>query len=235
MYLNVIQLAESLGVAESVVETWVRNESLPCIHDRERLLFDRAQVVAWATTRGLAAKAGFLAPERSAATPGCDLERLLRSGGIWRDISAAGVIQILERVVGNLPGATPAVSQLLGQRLRSADGVTWAPVGGGLALPHLRSPVALGRETGTLALLFLSDPLLLKEPPPDNQPVNRLLFFIAPSPRAHLDILAQLSKALTRGKLRQLLADATTDEQIFAALTIANPNTSTTGSKEAKA
>lgn len=50
MYLNVIQLAESLGVAESVVETWVRNESLPCIHDRERLLFDRAQVVAWATT-----------------------------------------------------------------------------------------------------------------------------------------------------------------------------------------
>lgn len=29
MYLNVIQLAESLGVAESDVEGWIRDEGLP--------------------------------------------------------------------------------------------------------------------------------------------------------------------------------------------------------------
>jgi nitrogen PTS system EIIA component len=221
MYLNVIQLAESLGVEENVLEGWVRNEGLPCIRDRGRLLFDRAQVVAWAATRGLAAKAGFLAPERFASGTERKLELLLRTGGIWRDVAASDVLDLLERVVTSVPGATPAVRQLLIQRLRSPDGVTWAPVGHGLALPHLRSPVALGRDAGTVALVILRDFLPLKEQPPDNIPVTRLLFFIAPSPRAHLELLAQFSTALTRGGLRQLVLDAAPDEQIFSALTAA--------------
>ena len=90
MYLNVVQLAESFGVDERVVDGWIRNEGLPCVHDRGRLLFDRAQVVAWAADRGLAARAGFLAPERTALRPGRRLEPLLRTGGIWRDVPARG-------------------------------------------------------------------------------------------------------------------------------------------------
>ncbi|TAK99729.1 MAG: PTS sugar transporter subunit IIA [Verrucomicrobia bacterium] len=218
MYLNVIQLAESLGVEESVVEGWVLNDGLPCIHDRERMLFDRTQVVAWAAPRGLAAKAGFLAAQRFAIGPGCKLESLLRIGGIWRNVPATAALATLEKIVANLPGATPAIRQLLAQRLRSPDGVTWAPVGGGLALPHLRTPVALGRDAGTLALLLLRDELPLKEPPPDNAPVTRLFFFVAPSPRAHLELLAQLSKALTRGNLRQHVVDAAPDGEIFTTL-----------------
>lgn len=218
MYLNVIQLAESFGVEESVVEGWVRNEGLPSVADRGRLLFDRAQVVSWAAARGLAAKAGFLAEERAASRTASSLDALLRNGGIWREVRASNVHNVLEQVVARLPGATPAVRQLLGQRVRSSEGVTWAPVGGGFALPHLRVPVALGREAGTLALLMLSDALPLQTVPPDNLPVTHLWFFIAPSPRAHLEILAQLSTALTRGGLRQLVLDAVPDEQIFAAL-----------------
>ena len=218
MYLNVIQLAESFGVEENVVEGWVRDEALPVVEDRGRLLFDRAQVVAWAARRGLAAKAGFLAPVRATGGIGRSIESLLRTGGIWRDVKAGDVIAVLERVVQNLPGVTPAIRQLLGQRLRSAQGITAAPIGGGLALPHLRAPVALGPQSGTLALLLLSEPWSLSEPVPDSTPVTRLLFFIAPSPRAHLELLGQLSAALTKGTLRPLLLAAAPDAEIFAAL-----------------
>lgn len=223
MYLNVIQLAESFGVAESVVEGWIRDERLPCVRDRGRLLFDRAQVVAWAAERGLVAKAGFLAPERAPATPPGRLERWLRAGGIWRDVSAADVRSVVERVVSVLPGATPEVRRLLTARVRSPEGITWAPVGGGLALPHLRSHVALGRDAGVLALLFLRDPLpLTAEGSPDGLPVTKLFFFTAPSPRAHLEVLGQLSGALTRGALRPLVLSAAPDEEIIAALAAAD-------------
>src|ERR1035441_2725546 len=47
-----------------------------------RLLFDRAQVTEWAAERGLAARAGFLAPEKSALTPHLRVGPLLRTGGI---------------------------------------------------------------------------------------------------------------------------------------------------------
>ena len=218
MYLNIIQLAESFGVEERVVEGWVRQEGLPAIEDRDRLLFDRNQVVDWAAARGLAAKAGFLAAGSAAKSTGRRLEPLLRTGGIWRDVAAASVRGVMETIVGRLPGATPPIRQLLAQRLRQPDGISWAAVGDGLALPHLRTPVALGRDAGTFAILLLRDPLPLNEPVPDATPITRLLFFVAPSPRAHLELLSLLSSALLRGGLQKPVAAAASDEEIFDAL-----------------
>jgi PTS system nitrogen regulatory IIA component len=218
MYLNIIQLAESFGVEESVVESWVRKEGLPAIEDRNRLLFDRSQVVDWAAARGLAAKAGFLAAGRADNAGTRRLEPLLRAGGIWRDVPAATVRDVMGTIVNKLPGATPPVRQLLAQRLRLPEGISWAAVGGGLALPHLRTPVALGRDAGTFAILILRDALKLSEPAPDDVPITRLLFFVAPSPRAHLELLSQLSSALLRGGLQRPLVEGATDEEIFAAL-----------------
>jgi PTS system nitrogen regulatory IIA component len=221
MYLNVIQLAESFGVEERIVDGWVRNEGLPCIDDRGRRLFDRAQVVAWAAEQGLVARAGFLAPVRSSAAAG-RLGRLLRIGGIWRDVPAAGVLEVLERAVTALPATTPEVRRLLVQRLRAMNGVTWAPIGGGVALPHLRAHVALGRDAGVLALVMLRDALPLAEPPSDGVPVNRLWFFMAPSPRAHLELLAQLSAALAQGELRARVLEAAPDTEILSSLAAAD-------------
>lgn len=230
MYLNVIQLAESFGVAESVVEGWIHDEGLPCVRDGGRLLFDRAQVVAWAAERGLAARAGFLAPAPVVAPATGRLERWLRAGGIWRDVPAAEVRNVLGRVVGALPAASPAVRQLLAQRVQAADGITWAPVGGGLALPHLRTHVALGRDAGVVALLILRDPLALDgDGAPDGMPVTRLVFFVAPSARAHLDLLAQLSRALTRGPLAACVQTAATDAEIFSALAASEAGLGTKG------
>jgi len=222
MYLNLIQIAESFGVSEKVVEDWIRNEGLPHTPDRGRLLFDRAQVANWAAARGLAAKAGFLAPEGAAFAAVWQLTPLLRAGGIWREVAPAGVLDVFAQVVATLPGATPPIRQLLTQRLRAPGGVTFAPVGGGCALPHPSTRVSLGRASGTVALVLLRAPLPLTEPPADREPVTRLIFFIAPSPRAHLDLLGRLSRLLVRGALRELLVRAATDAEIFQAVAAAD-------------
>lgn len=222
MYLNLIQIAESFGVSESVVDGWIRNEGLPHTLDRGRRIFDRAQVAQWAVARGLAAQAGFLAPESSVFATGCRLEPLLRTGGIWRDVASSGVADVFDRIVAALPAATPPVRQMLAQRLRAKGGVTWAPIGGGLALPHPSARIALGRDSGTLALVLLRDALPLPGNGTDGVPVTRLLFFIAPSPRAHLDLLGRLSRVLARGPLRELLAKGARDEEIFAAVASAD-------------
>jgi nitrogen PTS system EIIA component len=222
MYLNLIQIAESFGVSEKVVEGWIRNEGLPCTPDRGRLLFDRAQVTDWAAGRGLAARAGFLAPEKSALTTHLRVGPLLRVGGIWRDVPAAEVPDAFERIVTGLPGATPPVRQLLGQRVRAKGGVTMAPVGGGFALPHPSARITLGRDSGTVALLLLRDALPPDPASPDDVPITRLCFFIAPSPRAHLDLLGRLSRSLARGLLRELVVNGATDEEILKAVDAAD-------------
>jgi PTS system nitrogen regulatory IIA component len=222
MYLNLIQIAESFGVSESVVEGWIRNEGLPCTPDRGRLLFDRAQVTEWAAERGLAARVGHLAAEESALTTHLRLAPLLRAGRIWRDVPAADVPNIFERIITALPGATPPVRQLLGQRVRAKGGVTMAPVGGGFALPHPSARITLGRDSGTVALLLLRDDLALPEPSADGVPVRKLFFFIAPSPRGHLDLLARLSRSLVQGPLRELVEKAAPDDEIFQSVEAAD-------------
>jgi PTS system nitrogen regulatory IIA component len=222
MYLNLIQIAESFGVSEGVIEEWIRLEGMPHTPDRGRILFDRAQVVQWAAARGLATRAGFLTPATSAFATGCEIESLLRTGGIWRDVSAATVLDALAKVIAALPGVTQPIRQLLSQRLRAAGGVTWAAIGGGFALPHPATRVALGRESGTVALLLLRDPLTQAGPAPDDVPVTRLFFFIAPSPRAHLDLLGRLTRALAQGPLRELVEQGASDADILAAAAAAD-------------
>ncbi|MDO8542421.1 MAG: PTS sugar transporter subunit IIA [Opitutaceae bacterium] len=218
MYLNLVQIAESFGVSEKVIADWIRSEGLPHISERSRLLFDRTQVANWAAARGLAAQVGFLANTNPAFATGWRLEPLLRAGGIRRNVAAADVPATLTRIVETLPGTTPAVRRLVIQRLLAPGGVTIAPVGGGFALPHPSARVALGRDSGTVALLMLREPLPMAEPPPDDTPVTRLLFFIAPSPRAHLDLLGRLSRVLARGPVRELIARNADDQEIFLAV-----------------
>lgn len=85
-------------------------------------------------------------------------------------------------------------------------------------MPHPSARVALGRDAGTIALIFLSEGMLLSEPPSDGIEVTRLFFFVAPSPRAHLDLLGRLSRLLSRGPVREVLTEGATDEEIFRAV-----------------
>ena len=222
MYLNLIQLADSFGVSEKVVEGWIRDEGLPHTPDRGVLLFDRAQVAQWATTRGLATQAGFLAAEKPSLAGVLQLCPLLRAGGIWREVPAAELPEVFARVAAALPGATPPVRQMLAQRFRAAGGVTMAPIGGGYALPHPSTRVTLGRDAGTMALILLRDPLPPQDLRVDEVPVTRLLFFIAPSPRAHLDMVGRISRLLSGPALREALDQGATDERIYQVIEAAD-------------
>jgi PTS system nitrogen regulatory IIA component len=125
---------------------------------------------------------------------------------------------VLERVIASLTVVSAPARALLSQRLRSAGGINWAPIGRGFALPHFSARVTVGRDAGVVALLLMRDALPLAEPPPDGVPVQRLFFFVPPSPRAHLEILGRLSRALATGSLRELVERGAPDDALFQAL-----------------
>lgn len=222
MYLNSVELAESFGVSEKVVNDWIRDEGLPHLRDRGRLMFDRARVTDWAAEHGLTARAGFLAPENGAFTTGFELAPMLRTGGIWRDISASAVTDVLERVIASLERIPLPVRGLLIKRLRATGGLNWAPIGNGFALPHFSTRVTLGRDAGVVSFVLLRDAMPLTEAHPDEAPVTRLFFFIPPSPRAHLDMLARLAGAVAKGPLRAVVERGGSDGEILDSIALAD-------------
>lgn len=214
MYINLIQIAESFGVSEQVVTEWVRREGMPHVHDRDRILFERSQVMDWAARRGLGGLGGFLSePTPSQANPR-ELAALLKRGGIWRDIAPQELESLFARIVRGLPGLPPAVMSLLVQRISAPGGITPAPVGAGFALPHPTMRVALGENCALTALIQLRSPWPGIQAP-DKIPVTRLLFFISPTPRLHVNMLGLLARCITSGLLTKALDQGADDETLL--------------------
>lgn len=217
MNLTLVQVAESFGVPESVVERWARRGGLPHARDGDHFVFDRAQVTEWAARQGLAARAGFLVADPLGGHGPPPLGPLVRAGGIWRDVAAADVPDALVRAAGNLSGVPASVGEMLRRQLASPSGVSAAPVGHGYALPHPATRISLGPSAGVVAVLLLRDPWPVG-PVVDDVPITRLLFFVAPTPRAHLDLLGTLCRAVAGGPLRVALDRAAADAEILAAV-----------------
>lgn len=211
MYLNLTQIAESLGVSEAVVTDWVRREGMPHVHDRGRILFEQAQVLEWAARRGLSAQSGFLS-ESAPDTP-LDLSQLLRRGGIWRGVQPTGLPQVWKDIVLRIPALPAPVRDLLCLRVASPNGVVLAPVGSGYALPHPGMRVALGDQSALAALVFLASPLP-ETKTPDNVPISRLIFFISPTPRLHVNMLGLLARRIA-SKAMDRLDPSMDDETIL--------------------
>lgn len=217
MYMNLIQIAESFGVSEHVVTEWVRKEGMPHVHDRDRILFERSQVMDWAASHGLGVQGGFLSEPAPSLATSRELVTLLRRGGIWRNVNTADLGHVLERIVRSLPGLSPAISNLLVQRLQAPGGITAAPVGDGFALPHPAMRVALGEACALVALIQLNTPWDAVHPP-DDKPVTRLLFFISPTPRLHVNMLGLLARGIASGMLSQALDNGADDETLLRIL-----------------
>ena len=217
MYLNLIQIAESFGVSEQLVLEWVRNEGMPHVHDRDRILFEQDQVMTWAARNGLAANTGFLAQPTPALASNLNLAALVRRGGIWRDVTPGDLPGVLERIVRGLPGVSPAVHDMLARRICSPEGLTMAPTGKGFALPHPARGVFLGEACALVSLILLSAPLEGTKGP-DAVPVTRLLFFISPTPRLHVDMLGLLARCVAHGDLGRALDAGEDDEALLRAV-----------------
>lgn len=216
MYLNVVQLAQSFGVSENTIEEWVRHEKLPHTHDQGRLIFDRQQVADWAAARGYTNQAGLLV-ESSASrvdVSRLDLAEWLGRGGVHRDVVGASLPDVLAAVTQTMTGLAPAFAAVLAQRARRADAVSMTGVGHGWALPHLATRLALPGAGGTAALLFLRAPIELDPPPTDRVPVERMLFFVAPTARLHLEVLARLGELLSDADARSALVASAADETL---------------------
>lgn len=198
MYLNLIQIAESFGVSEHIITEWVRKEGMPHVHDRGRILFERNPVIEWAAGRGLAAHAGFLATPEPALAGSLELSKLLRTGGIWRQVAPHNLPDTFEAILQRLPGIPGPVRDMLAKRLRQPSGVTLAPIGRGFALPHPAMRIALGETCALAALILLAAPCL-DATPPDGMPITRMIFFLSPTPRLHVDILGLLARTIGAG------------------------------------
>jgi PTS system nitrogen regulatory IIA component len=89
-------------------------------------------------------------------------------------------------------------------------------IGGGIALPHVRSPIVLHVPKATVTLCFLENPVDFRAL--DDEPVQVLFTLISPTLRAHLHLLSRLVFTLRDAGFRSLLAKQAGREELLKAV-----------------
>jgi PTS system nitrogen regulatory IIA component len=101
--------------------------------------------------------------------------------------------------------------------LRAREMLASTGLGGGIAVPHPRSPIVLDVQVPpTMLLCFLQKPIDFGAI--DGKPVWALFLLLSPTVPDHLRLLSQLSYALHDPKVRSLLKEHAPFEALIARL-----------------
>jgi PTS system nitrogen regulatory IIA component len=216
MKITTKDVARLLSVPEEIVFGWVRAGEIPVTRVHEQYRFNRAEILEWATARGISVSAD-LFPTHDAEESGAPrLSDALEIGGVHPDVGGADRDAVLRAVVDRLALPDDADREVLLDMLLAEDALGSTAVGEGIAIPHVRHPVVLGVRRPSVALLYLATPLDLRTP--DGRPVDTIFFMIAPTVRAHLQLLARLAGALHDPELKQAIARRAGRDEILAAV-----------------
>lgn len=203
MQLTVRQAASYLGVTEAVLRQWISTRDVPVHRAHEREFLNAVELWEWAVERGIPVSRSLLERARRAPDAFPALSVQLRQGGIYHDVPGASKPAVLREIVARMPLPPSVDRDFLCSVLEVREALGSTAIGDGIAIPHIRNPIALHVEAPFVTLCFLKHSVDFGAV--DGRPVHALFTVVSPTIPGHLFILAQLGFVLRDPALRRLV------------------------------
>lgn len=214
MKLSVQEAAKLLNTSERSIYRWIKQSAIPCQLVNDHYRFHRAELLEWATARGLGVSVeAFPASRRIVDTSTVGFATALRAGGIYYDVEATDRDSVLRAIVARCPLSSEADRDLLYDVLLSRESLGSTGVGDGIAIPHVRSPVVLPANQPTVSLCFLAQPVDFHAI--DARPVHTFFSLVTLTVNSHLYLLSRLAAALQDLRFRQAVISRAPAEEIL--------------------
>lgn len=227
MNLSVRETSTLLKVSEKTIYRWIQQGSIPVYKVHGSYRFNRAELIEWATSRRVGVSADAHAEPEGDVQPLPLLSEALEAGGIIYRLDGRGRDEVLRSLVDHLRLPEEVDRGYLQEVLIAREDLASTAFGGGVALPHPRSPGLLNLSHPTLTLAFLEHPVDFGAL--DGLPVQVLFVPLAPTLRGHLHLLRQVAFALHNGEIREALRQQGSRKEIFRALMQVNETFIRTG------
>jgi PTS system nitrogen regulatory IIA component len=214
MKLTVQEAAKLLNTTERSIYRWIKQSAIPCQSVNDNYRFHRAELLEWATARGLSVSVDAFPPSRRIvdnSAPG--FATALRAGGIYHDVEGSDRESALRAIVSRIPLASETDREFLFDVLLAREAMGSTGVGDGIAIPHVRSPVVLPANQPAVTLCFLARPVDFHAI--DDRPVHTFFSLVTLTIRSHLYLLSRLSAALQDPRFKQAVVDRASPEEIL--------------------
>ena len=215
MELNVQEAAELLRTSERMLYRWIKEGTIPCQRVNGHYRFHRAELLEWATARGLALSVDAF-PAARLVNDG-ELPRFsaaLEAGGVFTNVEGDDRASVLGAIVKRMPLVDQADRDLLFDVMMAREALGSTGVGDGIAIPHVRSPIVLHTIKPSITLCFLEHPIEFGAI--DGRPVHTLFSLVTHGIRSHLHLLSRLSAALHDPQFRRAVLERAASPRIVA-------------------
>jgi PTS system nitrogen regulatory IIA component len=214
MQLTLREAASYLSVSEATVRRWITTRGLPAHRTNERIYCNPIELWEWALEIGVPVSRSLFERARKESAEVPPLSTLLKAGGVHRDVAGRSKEEVLREIVRVLPLPEDVDRDFLATVLEAREAMGSTGVGGGIAIPHVRNPILLRVQRPIVSLCLLRDPVEFDAI--DGLPVHALFVVVSPDIPKHLRILAQLGFALRDERLRRLLRDGASADELLA-------------------
>src|SRR5262245_55714363 len=151
MKVNVRDAARLLSVSESEVYRWVEDGEIPFLSVNHQPLFNREELLEWATARRMPLSPELFADEGEHAR----LAAALELGGVHHDVGGTDIPSTLAAVVACLPIDDEEERESILEIMMAREEEASTGIGGGIAIPHVRMPIVFAGRPAAIALCFL--------------------------------------------------------------------------------
>ncbi len=218
MKLTVQEAAKLLNTTEEAIYRWIKRADIPCQSVNDHYRFHRAELLEWATARGLAVSVdAFPASRRFVDNSAPGFATALRAGGVYHDVEGNDRESALRAIVKRIPLASESDREFLFDVLLAREAIGSTGVGDGIAIPHVRSPVVLPANQPAVTLCFLAQPIDFHAI--DDRPVHTFFSLVTLTIRSHLYLLSRLSAALQDPRFKQAVIERASPHEILAEAT----------------
>lgn len=216
MLMNITDAANALQAEEKSVIQWIRKERLPAETVRGEYMINRAELLEWATARGLKVDPSVFKIKDDDSVHMPSIFEAVEAGGVHYGVKGQDKETILKNVVDLLDLSETIDPEFLLQVLLTREAVGTTAIGDGIAIPHVRNPILLQLPVSKIALCFLEKPVDFDAP--DGKPVTVLFTLTSPTVKVHLHLLSSLSYALKNQDLKKALTDRADRQTILGIL-----------------
>jgi PTS system nitrogen regulatory IIA component len=202
MRVTVREAAVFLNAREAKVYEWIESGDLPACRINDQYRINRSELLEWATERNIpVAPALFHEGDEDERVPSA--AESLERGGVFHGVGGTTREDVLRSILALLKLEDEGDRETLLQLLLARDAAAVVPVGNGIAIPHVRNPIALSTGEPSLTLCFLERPVDFAAL--DGQPVFALFFLVSPTTRVHLQMLAKIAYLLRDTAFREAI------------------------------
>ena len=213
MKLTVRDAAKLLQTTESAVQRWIRDKSIPFHRVNDVYRFHRAELLEWATSRGMRISSREFQTEDDDA--GAAMPRFaesLETGGVHYEVPGTDRASVLRAVVERMP-IDAADRGMLCDFLLAREALGSTGVGEGIAIPHVRNPIVLNVNRASVTLCFLETPVDFDAI--DGKPVDTVFSVVSSTIREHLFLLSRISAALHDPEFKRAVLKRASKEEIL--------------------